>query len=41
MWLPVGADEQARGMPLKIRITDRKGDIYDQIADDLAATETK
>lgn len=41
MWLPVGADEQARGMPLKIRIIDRKGDIYDQIADDLSSTGTK
>ena len=41
MWLPVGEGEQSRGMPLKIRITDRKGEIYDQIADDLAATETK
>ena len=41
MWLPIGAGEQARGMPLKIRIIDRKGDIYDQIADDLSSTETK
>lgn len=41
MWLPIGAGEQARGMPLKIRIIDRKGDIYDQIADDLSTTETK
>lgn len=41
MWLPVGAGELVRGMPLKIRIIDRKGDIYDQIADDLVATETK
>ena len=41
MWLPLGTGEQARGMPLKIRIIDRKGDIYDQIADDLSSTETK
>jgi hypothetical protein len=41
MWLPIGAGEQAHGLPLKIRIIDRKGDIYDQIADDLSSTETK
>jgi len=41
MWLPIGAGEQARGLPLKIRIIDRKGDIYDQIANDLPSTETK
>jgi len=41
MWLPIGAGEQVRGMPLKIRIIDRKGDIYEQIADDLSTTETK
>lgn len=41
MWLPIGEGEQSRGLPLKIRITDRKGDIYDQIADELSATETK
>lgn len=41
MWLPAGDGGQSRGMPLKMRITDRKGDIYDQIADDLLSTETK
>lgn len=41
MWLPIGEGDRARGMPLKIRIIDRKGEIYDQIADDLPATETK
>ena len=41
MWLPVGEGEQLRGMPLKIRIADRKGEIYDQIADDSPATEPK
>lgn len=41
MWLLVGEGEQSRSMPLKIRITDRKGEIYDQIADDLSSTETK
>jgi hypothetical protein len=41
IWLLVGEAEQSRSMPLRIRVTDRKGEIYDQIADDLAATETK
>lgn len=39
MWLPIGEGEPSRGMPLKIRILDRKGEIYDQIADDLPLTE--
>ena len=39
MWLPIGEGEQSRGMPLKIRILDRKGEIYDQIADDSPPTE--
>ncbi|MDO8308365.1 MAG: DUF3108 domain-containing protein, partial [Actinomycetota bacterium] len=38
MWLPIDEGEQSRGMPLKIRILDRKGEIYDQIADDLPPT---
>jgi hypothetical protein len=41
IWLSAGEGEQARSLPLKIRITDRKGEIYDQIADGLSATETK
>jgi hypothetical protein len=41
MWLLIGEGEQSHSMPLKIRITDRKGDIYDQIVDELSATETK
>ena len=41
IWLPAGEGEQARSLPLKIRITDRKGEIYDQIADGLPPTETK
>lgn len=41
MWLPVGEGGQSRGMPLKMRITDRKGDIYNQVADDLLSTGTK
>lgn len=41
MWLPIGEGGRSSGMPLKMRITDRKGDIYDQIADDLLSTETK
>lgn len=38
MWLPIDEGEQSRGMPLKIRILDRKGEIYDQIADDSPPT---
>lgn len=41
IWLSAGEGKQARSLPLKIRITNRKGEIYDQIADDLLATETK
>lgn len=41
IWLSVGEGEQPRSMPVKIRITDRKGEIYDQIADDLLATGAK
>lgn len=35
LWLRTGADAASRGLPLKIRFIDRRGDIYDQIADDL------
>ncbi|MBI5900821.1 MAG: DUF3108 domain-containing protein [Rhodocyclales bacterium] len=34
IWLPAGEGAIARGMPLKIRFIDRKGEIFDQIADD-------
>ena len=35
LWLRTGTDAASRGLPLKIRFIDRRGDIYDQIADDL------
>jgi hypothetical protein len=42
MWLPIdGPDGQSRSLPLKIRIVDRKGEIYDQIAEDPPAAGTK
>ncbi len=34
LWLAVGKDADTRGLPLKIRFTDRKGEIFDQLADD-------
>lgn len=33
IWMAAGAGGNARGMPLKIRFIDRKGEIFDQIAD--------
>jgi hypothetical protein len=30
-----------RGLPLKIRITDRKGDVFDQNAEDIDIQETQ
>lgn len=39
IWLRTGEGAVARGLPLKIRFIDRKGEIFDQIADD--AGETK
>lgn len=41
LWLRVGEGAEARGLPLKIRFTDRKGEIFDQIADDLDSAEAK
>lgn len=42
MWLPIdGPDDQSRSLPLKIRITDRKGEIYDQIAEVQPLPETR
>ena len=32
---------EMRGLPLKIRFTDRKGEIYDQLADDIDIMETR
>ena len=40
IWLPVGDGAAARGMPLRIRFTDRKGEIYDQTADDPPSAES-
>ena len=34
IWLAAGEGGTARGMPLKIRFIDRRGDIYDQVADE-------
>lgn len=34
IWLPAGEGAITRGMPLKIRFIDRKGEVFDQIADD-------
>lgn len=34
IWLPAGDGAITRGMPLKIRFIDRKGEVFDQIADD-------
>lgn len=40
LWLPAGDDAAARGLPLKIRFIDRKGEIFDQIADGLDSAQT-
>jgi hypothetical protein len=40
LWLRTGVDAAARGLPLKIRFIDRRGDIYDQIADDLDSSKS-
>lgn len=40
LWLRTGADAASRGLPLKIRFIDRRGDIYDQIADDLDSAKS-
>lgn len=39
MWLAVGAGADRRGLPLKIRFTDRKGEIFDQTAQDIDIME--
>jgi len=35
LWLHVGEGAPARGMPLKIRFVDRKGEIFDQVAEEV------
>ncbi len=39
LWLAVGKGADARGLPLKIRFTDRKGEIFDQTAQDIDIME--
>ncbi len=39
LWLAVGKDAEMRGLPLKIRFTDRKGEIFDQLAADIDPRE--
>jgi len=39
LWLDVGKGADMRGLPLKIRFTDRKGEIFDQVADDMNTQE--
>lgn len=41
LWLRTGDGAVARGLPLKIRFTDRKGEIFDQIADGLDSEDPK
>ncbi|MCK9387613.1 MAG: DUF3108 domain-containing protein [Sulfuritalea sp.] len=41
LWLGVGNGADRRGLPLKIRFTDRKGEIFDQIADETDIQETQ
>lgn len=41
LWLGVGKGADMRGLPLKIRFTDRKGEIFDQLADETGNQETQ
>jgi hypothetical protein len=41
LWLGVGKGADMRGLPLKIRFTDRKGEIFDQLAEDIDLRENK
>ncbi|MCX7149087.1 MAG: DUF3108 domain-containing protein [Rhodocyclales bacterium] len=41
LWLDVGKGADMRGLPLKIRFTDRKGEIFDQFADEIDIQETQ
>jgi len=41
LWLRIDEGAAARGLPLKIRFTDRKGEVFDQIADDLDSADSK
>ena len=39
LWLHAGEGAASRGLPLKIRFIDRKGEIFDQIADEAGETQ--
>ncbi len=39
LWLQAGEGAASRGLPLKIRFIDRKGEIFDQIADEAGETQ--
>ena len=41
VWLAVGIGADSRGLPLKIRFTDRKGEIFDQLAEEPDPGETQ
>lgn len=41
VWLDAGKGAEMRGLPLKIRFTDRKGEIFDQLADDIDIRENQ
>ena len=41
IWLGLGPGAAARGLPLKIRFIDRKGEIFDQVADEPEAAQTQ
>lgn len=41
LWLRTDDGAAARGLPLKIRFTDRKGEIFDQLADEADTRETQ
>jgi hypothetical protein len=41
LWLGVGKGADMYGLPLKIRFTDRKGEIFDQLAEDIVPRETQ
>jgi hypothetical protein len=41
VWMAAGEDGRARGMPLKIRFIDRKGELFDQTTDEAGTEENK
>jgi len=41
LWIDAGKGAEMRGLPLKIRFTDRKGEIFDQIAADIEIKEAQ